>query len=911
RMASNQGIDKTTQGPEEPGEPSGKRPRRAPRPQAKRFFGTLGFWVALLTVLLLVAFVQTIVASRPQVDGARLTFKRFVDLAEGGRIESARILDFDSYVVGTYRRRDLKVVPFNVPYLKTGGSRQPLLDVLLENGIAARIDQQYGKQVLAVLQVALPTLLLILVFGYVALSARRGTGLFAVKNPAQRAGAEETTTRFSDTAAQDEAVTELRELAQFLSAPKRFTSLGARIPSGVLLYGPPGCGKTLLAKALAGESGAAFYSISGSDFVELYVGVGAARVRELFKEAREDAPSIVFIDEIDAIGRRRRSNSASDGSSEEQNQALNQILTEMDGFSDDRLGTIVVGATNRPDDLDPALLRPGRFDRAISVDRPDEAGRLAILQVHARGKPLGPETDLASIANRAIGMTGADLATVMNEAALLTARAGREEISQAQLEGALTRILEAPERQRRLSVRDRSLGQRSLADERVTFDDVAGIEEALEELNEVKHFLTDPGRYVELGARFPRGFLLIGPPGTGKTLLARAVAGESNAAFLTVAATEFTEVFVGEGAARVRDLFSEARSVAPTIVFIDEIDAIGTIRQGSSDGHREREQTLNQILIELDGFRQRDGVIVMAATNRYEILDPALVRPGRFDRTITLGLPDRAGRHAILEVHADGKNLAPDVDLDALAGATRGLSGAELANVVNEATLLTARQGKNEVTMACLDEAVGRVSLGISRAHILSDDERQVVAYHEAGHAVTAWSLPEGKLPHKITIIPNGRALGQAWLTETRDRLIHSRSILIDEMATLLGGRVAEELVFGQPGSGAADDLARVAEIARTMVRELGMSKTVGALAYVDGDGQNGHGASYSDETARLLDAEARAFVAEAEGRARELLEAGRDGLDRVAELLLEREVVSSAEIEDVIGGAPARAGGS
>ena len=870
-------------------------------------FGTVGFWVSLLIVLLLVVWVQAIAAGRPQVDGTRLTYARFVDLAEDGRIESAKILDWDAYVVGTYRRRDLEVVPFNVPYLKMHDGRGQLLDVLLENDIAAEIDQQYGKQAMNIVMLAIPAFLLVVVVGYLYLSARRGTGLFAVRSGAQRAGAEQMETRFSDTAAQDAAVTELRELAQFLSDPKKFTALGARIPSGILLYGPPGCGKTLLAKALAGESGAAFYSISGSDFVELYVGVGAARVRDLFKEARENAPSIVFIDEIDAIGRRRKTMS-SDGSGEEQSQALNQILTEMDGFADDRLGTIVVGATNRPDDLDPALLRPGRFDRALPIDRPNEEGRLAILEVHARGKPLAEEADLAKIAHRAVGMTGADLASVMNEAALLTARAGRDEITQEELDAALTRIVEAPERQRRLSVRDRSLGQRSLAEERVTFADVAGIEEALDELNEVKHFLSDPDSYVSLGARFPRGFLLIGAPGTGKTLLARAVAGESNAAFLTVAATEFTEVYVGEGAGRVRDLFSEARSVAPAIVFIDEIDAIGASREASSDGHREREQTLNQILIELDGFRQRDSVIVMAATNRPEILDPALVRPGRFDRTITLGLPDRAGRRAILEVHARGKKLAPDVDLDALAGVTRGLSGAELANVMNEAALLTARRGKHEVTMGCLDEAIGRVTLGISRAHILSDEERRVVAYHEAGHAVVAWSVPGGQLPHKISIIPSGRDLGQAWLTETHDRLIHSRSILIDEMATLLGGRVAEELVFGQPGSGAADDLARVGDVARLMVRELGMSKAVGALTYGNGDGRNGHGVTYSDETARLIDAEARAIVDEAEQRARELLASNRAALEQVAQLLLDREIVTSTELEDVIGGATAGA---
>jgi ATP-dependent metalloprotease FtsH len=874
-----------------------RRPRR-PTGQGpvKRRFGTLGFFCSLIVIVLLVALVQVIAASRPQVTGKQLTYKTFVDYAEAGRIESARILNADAYVVGRYQRADKSIANYNVPYLRTA-TQVDLLDTLLENGIPARIDQQFGKSLVTPATVIIPPLILIVVFFYFFMSWRSGTGLFSTKSGATLATKEDTDRGFDDVAAQDDAVTELRELALFLSDPKRFTSLGARIPSGVLLYGPPGCGKTLLAKALAGESGAAFYSISGSDFVEMYVGVGAARVRELFKEARENAPSIVFIDEIDAVGRRRRTTS-SEGSGEEQTQALNQILTEMDGFTSG-LGTIVVAATNRPDDLDPALLRPGRFDRAISVDRPDEKGRSAILAVHARGKPLGPDVDVQSVAHRAIGMTGADLESVMNEAALLTARAGKTEISQTELEGALTRILEAPERQRRLSVRDRTLGSQSLADERVTFADVAGIEEALEELSEVKEFLSDPDRFADMGARFPRGFLLIGPPGTGKTLLARAVAGEANAAFVTVAATEFTEIFVGEGAARVRDLFSQARAVAPTILFIDEIDAIGSKREASADGHREREQTLNQILIELDGFRQRDSVIVMAATNRPEILDAALVRPGRFDRTITLGLPDRAGRRAILEVHAAGKKLGPDVDLDAIAAVTRGLSGAELANVMNEATLLAARRNETAVTMDFLDEAIGRVSLGISRAHILSDEERQVVAYHEAGHAIVAMSLPDARLPHKVTIIPAGRALGQAWLSETHDRLLHSRTELIDEMATLLGGRVAEEIVFGQPSSGASNDLERVGEIARVMVRELGMSDAVGAVVYTGAD--NG-GGFYSEDTARLIDIEAKSLVEQAEDRARRLLESGRESLESVAQALLEREILSADEIEDLVG---------
>ncbi len=853
--------------------------------------------------MLLVAYAEVIAASQPHVAGQRVDFSGLVSLAESGAIKNAIIRDQDSYVEGTYRRRGGRLVPFNTPFLKSEVTRGRLVDVLTSNQIPTKIDQQTGKGLLPYLSILLPSLILIVVLAYFIVSYRRASGLFATASGAQKATADDSVLRFGDVAAQDGAVTELRELSEFLADPDRFARLGARIPKGVLMYGPPGCGKTLLARAVAGESGAAFYSISGADFVELYVGVGAARVRELFREARENAPAIVFIDEIDAVARKRRSGpAASEGSGEEQSQALNQLLTEMDGFA--RVGgTIVIAATNRPDDLDPALLRPGRFDRTIAVDRPDEAGRVAILALHGRGKPVAPDVDLGVIANTAIGFTGADLESVMNEAALLAARSGQSEISQAHLENAVTRILEAPERQRRLTMRDRTMGQQSLGSERVTFADVAGVGEALSELSEIRDFLSEPARFAAIGARFPRGFLLVGPPGCGKTLLARAVAGESNAAFLSVAATEFTEVFIGEGSGRVRDLFGQARAMAPAIVFIDEIDAIGARRESSStDGHREREQTLNQILIELDGFRQRDGVIIMAATNRPEILDPALVRAGRFDREITIDLPDRAGRRAILQVHVGTKRLADDVDLDAIAGITRGLSGADLANVMNEAALLSARQGKDEISMSTLEASVGRSTLGIGRAHVLTDSERQTIAVHEAGHVVVARAVPGGLLPHMVSIIPSGRSLGRAWLTDTHDSLVQSRSDLIDEMAVLLGGRAAEELVLGQAGSGAAGDLAQVGRIAHHMVRELGMSTALGGIGYAADADEHGHVVSYSDDTARTIDAEARKLVREAQDRADAALTASRGLLERVAAALLEAETLNTAQIERLVG---------
>jgi ATP-dependent metalloprotease FtsH len=866
--------------------------------------GGIGFWSALAVVALLAAYLGVLELSRPHVSGDRLNVSSFVRLAEADQISDARILDADAIVVGRYAREDGSAGRYYLPYFKSEGLREQLTyNVLLANRIPTEIDQQFAKSLVLPATVLLPALILVVVMVYLILSYRRGTGLFGVRSGARRVTGEDAQVTFHDVAGQDAAVAELREISDYLADPERYAGLGVKIPKGVLLYGPPGCGKTLLARALAGEAGATFYSITGSDFVELYVGVGAARARELFREARENAPAIVFIDELDAIGRRRvggGSGAVATGSREEQDQALNSILAEMDGFSAMH-GIIVVGATNRPDVLDPALLRPGRFDRSVGLEFPDERGREEILRVHARGKPLARGADLVAIARRAVGMTGADLANVLNEAGLLAARAGRSQIAQGELEGALTRIEEAPERQRRLAIRDRSVGQRSLAAEQVAFADVAGLDEALAEVAEVRDYLADPERFTSMGARIPRGFLLAGPPGCGKTLLARAVAGEANAAFFSIAGSELTEVFVGEGAARVRDLFSEARGVAPAIVFIDELDAIGAQRGASlSGGGREMDQTLNQLLTELDGFGDRSGVVVMAATNRPELLDPALVRPGRFDRQIAIDLPDREGRRQILELHANGKPLAPEVSLDRVAALTPGLSGADLANVLNEAALLAARHGRREIGMDLIDEGIERALAGVGSGRVMSDEERRVVAYHEAGHGLVARALSEETIVHKLSIVPRGRRLGLAWLPEATERQLRSRSEMIDRMAVLLAGRAAEVMVFGESSEGAGNDLARVSDMARRMVCELGMGERVRALP-IAANGADPR-ATVSDETARLIDQDVRQLVEEAERRAQEVLAGSRDSLDAVARALLERETLTLDDVDEMVG---------
>jgi len=849
-------------------------PRRPGKPHFKKARKShLGLWATIAVGVILAVYVGVIFNSRPTGNGDRLRVDTFVDLAGQGRIKDAHILDQDSHVVGRYLHDDSTPAGYDVAYLSE--SRERLVEVLLDNRIPFDVKQQFSKKLLGPATILLPALIVVVVFIYLILSYQRGSGLFGLKSGARKIGSDHDTATFDDIAGQAAAVTELREVKDFLSDPDRFTSLGALVPKGILLFGPPGCGKTLLARAVAGEAGAAFYSISGSDFVELYVGVGAARVRDLFAEARDNAPAIVFIDELDSVGRRRKGNSPSGGGSgEEQEQALNQILAELDGFSPLQ-GIIVIGATNRPDILDPALLRPGRFDRTIGLERPDEAGRLAILEVHAKNKPLSPEVSLAEIARRAVGLSGADLASVMNEGSLLAARAGEQTVSQETLETALTRILEAPERQRRLSMRDRSFGRATGSQQRVTFADVAGLGEAIEELTEVKEYLAEPERFVAMGARPPRGFMLTGPPGCGKTL---------------------------------RDLFAEARTAAPSIVFIDEIDAIGARRGVGLDGGREREQTLNQILVELDGFDARAGVIVMAASNRPDILDEALVRPGRFDRIVAIALPDRAARRSILALHAQGKPLGGDIDVEVLAGTTQGFSGADLANVMNEAALLATRRHHGVIDMALIEEAVGRVGMGIAGARELSGEDRRMVAYHEIGHALVGRALAGARTPHKVSIVARGDALGATFHLEGIDRLIFGRSVLIEQMAGLLGGRAAEELVFGEPGSGAADDLARVTDVARRMVCELGMSEALGPLAYNDGFGLDGRGRGYSEEAARTIDAEIRRLVDEAHRLARSVLASSRSALDDAASALLQRETLTAAELDELAGPVPVQA---
>jgi cell division protease FtsH len=447
---------------------------------------------------------------------------------------------------------------------------------------------------------------------------------------------------------------------------------------------------------------------------------------------------------------------------------------------------------------------------------------------------------------------------------------------------------------------------------KITFRDVAGADEAVQELHEIKEFLENPKKFQSLGARIPKGVLLYGPPGTGKTLLARAVAGEAGVPFFSISGSDFVEMFVGVGASRVRDLFEQAKQNAPCIIFMDEIDAVGRHRgAGMGGGHDEREQTLNQLLVEMDGFEMKDNIILIAATNRPDILDPALLRPGRFDRQIVVDRPDRKGRRHILEVHTRGKPLAKQIDLDALAGQTPGFTGADLANLINEAALLTARSGKREITMEELEEGIMRVIAGPEKkSRVMSEKERLVTAYHELGHAIVGHRLPNCDPVHKISVISRGQALGYTISLPTEDKFLTTRAELTDTMAMTLGGRAAEEIIFSEITTGASNDLEKVTETAKQMVMRFGMSERLGPRVF-------GHDRSlpflgrefssepdYSDEIAREIDDEIRRIVEEAHQTAKDILVDHRDAMDQISKVLLVRETIEAEQFVQLLEGA-------
>lgn len=734
-----------------------------------------------------------------------------------------------------------------------------------------------------------------------------GGGIFTMgKSRAKMVLPSQVKVNFSSVAGAREAKEELKDIVDFLKNPEKYKKIGAKLPRGILLVGEPGNGKTLLAKAVAGEANCPFFSISGSDFVEVFVGVGAARIRDLFSQARRHAPSIVFIDEIDAIGRQRGSGVG--GGHDEREQTLNQLLTEMDGFDSATTPVIVIAATNIADVLDKALLRPGRFDRRIEVPFPDTEARVQILEIAAKNVRRASDVDFAALAEKTAGFSGSDLANLVNQAAVGASKRGQELVAMEDFLEAYERLSRSQRESHSQASASPQTGSKARmytpSQIKVNFESVAGAREAKEELYDVVDFLKNPEKYRRLGAELTRGVLLVGEPGNGKTLLAKAVAGESNRPFFTASGSEFVEVYVGVGAARIRDLFAQARRHAPSIVFIDEIDAIGRQRSSSQlGGNDEREQTLNQLLIEMDGFESdKASVVVLAATNRVDILDKALLRPGRFDRRVEVPYPDLVSREEILRVHARGKKIDESVDLSRVARGTPGFSGADLAHIVNEAVIHAAKHNRDAATIEDFEEARDKIILGKERKTVvMSPEELKMTAYHEAGHALVRLMMPEVTDPlYKVTIVPRGGALGVTHSLPERDKYSQSKDELIALIKTALGGRIAEEITFGALTTGAGSDFQKATQIAHNMVCSYGMSDELGTIIY-----EKESQFEYSPETARKIDDAIRAIIDRCYREARELLVAHEDKLKVLAERLLERETLYAQEIYELLGITP------
>ena len=709
---------------------------------------------------------------------------------------------------------------------------------------------------------------------------------------------------FKDVAGAQDAKDELKDIVDFLKNPSKYKKIGAELPRGVLLVGEPGNGKTLLAKAIAGEANCPFFSITGSDFIEVFVGVGAARIRDLFAQARKKAPCIIFIDEIDAIGRRRGSGLG--GGHDEREQTLNQLLTEMDGFASADAPVIVIGATNMPGVLDKALLRPGRFDRLINVPFPDANARRQLIENSLRKIKVAPELNLDSVVEKSAGFSGADLANCVNQAALNASKSGRDLVTQEDFDIAFQKVSESKRagQSEHRAKEDESTARMYLPSQiKVRFSDVAGLEEAKEELRDFIDFLKDPARFKRLGAKITRGVLLVGDPGNGKTLLARAVAGEAGCTFFSASGSEFVQMYVGLGAARVRDMFNQARKHKPAIIFIDEIDAIGGKREDAGGGGgREYSQTLNQLLTEMDGFDQDEvPIVVLAATNRPDILDPALKRSGRFDRHVKVGFPDMKARRQILEVHGRNIKLDPSVDFDKIARATVGFSGADIENLLNEAAIHAVKQNRDAVTIDDMEEARDKIIMGKqSKSMVQSPEDLKATAYHEAGHALLIMLQPEySKVLHKVTIAPRGFALGFAAHIAERDRYSHSKEELEADIIVSLGGRVGEELGMGKQFTGVTNDLQKATSVARNMVQHYGMSEKLGLIAY------DKHAVDYSGQTQRDIEQEVKAIIDRCYQRAKELLVAHRDKLELLTTTLLEKETVSAEEAYELLGITP------
>lgn len=710
---------------------------------------------------------------------------------------------------------------------------------------------------------------------------------------------------FDDVAGNHEAKEELQDIVQYLKNPSKYHAIGAKVPKGILLTGEPGTGKTLLAKALAGEANCAFISCSGSDFHAKYYSVGKDRIKQLFKEARKYTACIIFIDEIDSLLFKRSDSSYS--ADQDNNATINKFLTEIDGFESRNAheSIIVIGATNNPDSLDPAALRPGRFDRIVKVSLPELSDRKKILQIHLNNIKHDQSINIQKIAQDTAGFSGADLANYVNTAAINAVNNNRSIVTMQDFEDTLHKIEQSDFIKNNASQSHHYFKVHQAGTIKTTFSDVAGNHEVKDELKDIIDYLKYPEKYTNIGAKVPKGILLTGNPGTGKTLLARALAGEANCSFISCSGSEFVEIFVGQGAQNIRKLFKEAKKNGPCIIFIDEIDALAFKRSSNgSGGDSEYNQTINQLLTEMDGFAtcksDKHRVIVIGATNNPDLLDPAVLRPGRFDRIVKVPLPDVTCREEILKVYLNKITHNDNIDAKKIAQVTPGFSGAELESLVNEAAINTINQNRQVVEMQDFEDARDKVMLGSKSKTIkLTQKDKQVTAYHEAGHTLILLLMPnQSNTLNKVTIIPQGQALGVTHALQEIEKYGYSQKELLAYITMTLGGRAAEELVFNEITTGASGDFQIASKTARAMICEYGMTDIIGKQVLMNSK-------KYSEETLKKIDEGVTKILEDQYKVAMNILKTNRDKLDKLAHALLEKETLFAHEVYELLGITP------
>jgi len=683
----------------------------------------------------------------------------------------------------------------------------------------------------------------------------------------------------------DQEKQDVSEIIDFLKHGTDLRDIGARIPRGIILVGPPGVGKTLLAKAIANEAGVPFYGISASYFKSAFEGAGASRLRALYRQARKSPAAIIFIDEIDAIGGSQGAHGETVRTSE-----LNEILVQLDGFS--RSNVITIGATNNEQVLDPAFYRAGRFDRKVYIGLPDSEARKKMFELYMKKVQITGEFDMDRLAKESINFTGADISSCVNEAAILAVRSGRKQITHDDVREAIKKTSATAGHKLNTS----GMNFNRVPDVDVKLDSIKGMEEAKGEASEVVALLKAAELVEDMGLKAPRGLLLVGKPGTGKTMLAKAIANEAGVPFYYASGAEFVQVWVGLGPQRVRALYEQARrSGKPAIVFIDEIDALASKRVADmgAGGQNERNNTLNQLLAEMDGFGKHK-VLTIGATNNADMLDPAVLRPGRFDRMIEVPLPDLEGRHGILEHYAKNFKVDPNVNLLDLARITVFQSPATLAKIVNEAGLMAIRDGRTEIKQVDLFSAFERVAAGMAFNRNVIIKELWETAYHEAGHAMVAYYRHKRTRVQVVSIVPRGRTLGITWLPDKDDYHSRNREEMLSDIEVSLGSYVAEKMYMDTTTQGVYGDLQSAGSVARTMVRDLGMGKFKFSI-------EAAYGKSVSPETSREVDLEIKNIIDTCLLNVEQLLLAKRAELDLLSKALVENETLYFKDIVRIL----------